>query len=438
MQRGVTVAIAGLGSRGKEQYAKAAKVFPEKMKIVAIADIDPEKVRQTAEEYQVPKEACFSSAEEMLEKEKLADVMFIATQDRQHVPQAIAAIKKGYHLLMEKPISPDMREWEPLLEAAGKYDRKVVVCHVLRYTPIYRKVKELLDAGEIGEVVSMMAMENVGWFHCAHSFVRGNWANDQVTSPMILQKCCHDFDLYLWLAGKHCESVSSYGSTYLFKPERAPEGAPMRCTDGCPVKDTCPFDAEAIYMDNKFCGYNKGNRNWPLNVVEPHGVTAKSIEEALRTGPYGRCVYHCDNNVVDHQIVDLNMTDGSTMSLSMCGFTADTSRYARIMGTEGEMVISLGSDEVDPTTIEIRKFAPDIPITRIDVKSLAEDFSGHAGGDIRMVEEFLDLISGAGEESPCITSLERSMESHYCAMAAEASRLSGGQPVKLDEFRDHR
>ena len=186
----ITVAIAGLGSRGKDTYAQVAKIIPDKMKIVAVADVNGEKVKLAAKEFDIPAENCFNSAEEMLEREQLADVMVIATQDRQHVGHAIPALRKGYHLLLEKPISPILEECQELVKVAKECDRKVVVCHVLRYTPVYQKVKELLDAGTIGNVVSIMALENVGWWHQAHSFVRGNWRNKELSSPMILQKCC--------------------------------------------------------------------------------------------------------------------------------------------------------------------------------------------------------------------------------------------------------
>jgi hypothetical protein len=304
---------------------------------------------------------------------------------------------------------------------------------VLRYTPIYQKVKELLDQGAIGEIVSIMAMENVGWFHQAHSFVRGNWANSDETSPMILAKCCHDMDLYPWLANKTCESVSSYGDNYLFKKEKAKEGCALRCLDGCKVKDECPFDAEKIYLDSSITGYRSGERGWPLDVLVPEGPTEEKLLEQLKTGPYGRCVYHCDNNVVDHQVVNLKMTDGTTMSFTMCGFTPEISRYARFMGTEGQMEVNMTKD-AETSEIVIRRFGSQVTEERIDVKSLAEDFSGHGGGDDRMVEEFMDLLSGEAEESSYITSIERSLESHYCALAAEYSRLHGGEPVNIAEF----
>lgn len=430
----IKVALAGLGARGKDVYAQAAKVYPEKMEIVAIADIDPVKVEMAAKDFGIPKERCYASAEELLKEDKLADVMFITTQDRQHVGHAIPALRKGYHLLLEKPISPDLDECREIVKVAKECDRKVVVCHVLRYTPIYRKVKEILDSGKIGDVVSIMAAENVGWFHMAHSFVRGNWANSDKTSPMILQKCCHDMDLYLWLANKKCKSVSSYGNTYLFKEENAPEGCTDRCLDGCKVKDTCPFNAEMIYLDSNVIGYRTGHRGWPLNVVTPV-PTEGSLLEALKTGPYGRCVYHCDNNVVDHQVVNLNMTDGTTMSFTMCGFSSSIERYAKFFGTKGELIVDM-DDNPDKSYIEINLFGKEVIRERINAADLADDFSGHGGGDRVMVSEFMDILLGNIEESTSITSLEKSVESHYCALAAEQSRLHGGAVVDLDTFRN--
>ena len=430
----IKVALAGLGSRGKDVYAQAAKVYPEKMEIVAIADIDPVKVEMVAKDFGIPKERCYTSAEDMLKEDKLADVMFITTQDRQHVGHAIPALRKGYHLLLEKPISPDLDECREIVKVAKECDRKVVVCHVLRYTPIYRKVKEILDSGKIGDVVSIMAAENVGWFHMAHSFVRGNWSNSNKTSPMILQKCCHDMDLYLWLANKKCKSVSSYGSTYLFKEENAPEGCTGRCLDGCKVKDTCPFNAEMIYLDSDVTGYRTGHRGWPLNVVAPV-PTEESLIEALKTGPYGRCIYHCDNNVVDHQVVNLNMTDGTTMSFTMCGFSSSIARYAKFFGTKGQLIVDM-EDDPDKCYIEISLFEKEVISEKINVADLSDDFSGHGGGDNVMVKEFMDILLGNIEESASITSLEKSVESHYCALAAEESRLHGGTVVDLDTLRN--
>lgn len=427
MSKQLTVAIAGLGSRGKDTYAKVQKRIPNKMKIVAIADIDEEKVKEVAKEYEVEQRFCFSSAEEMLSQEKLADVMFITTQDQQHVSQAILALKKGYDLLLEKPISPNLSECREIVKVAKEYRRTVVVCHVLRYTPFYSKLKEVIDSGKIGDIVSVMAIENVGYWHQAHSFVRGNWRNSNTTSPMILQKCCHDMDLYLWLTGKTCESVSSFGDIHLFKEECAPEGATKRCMDGCKAKDECPFDAEKIYLTNEKTGVLNGNIGWPVDVLTLH-PTEETIRDAIKTGPYGRCVYYCDNNVVDHQVVNLKMTDGSTIHLTMCAFTATGSRYAKFMGTKGEIIADMSEK-----LIKVTMFGKETEV--IDVAKLATDFSGHGGGDSRMVEEFLDIISGEKEMTSAITSVEHSVESHYCALAAEQSRLQGGKVISFDFLR---
>lgn len=434
MSKKITVALAGLGSRGKDTYAHAAEVYPEKMEITAIADINPQKVRMVAEKYHIPAERCYSSVEEMLKEDRLADVMFITTQDRQHVGHAIPALEKGYHILLEKPISPELEECREIVKVAKRCERKVVVCHVLRYTPVYRKVKEILDSGVLGDIVNIVASENVGWYHMAHSFVRGNWRNSDLSSPMILQKCCHDMDLYLWLADKECESLSSFGSTYLFKKENAPEGCAERCLDGCKVKDSCPYDAEAIYLDDQRIGARNGNKCWPLDVVI-EVPTPEAIEKALKSGPYGRCVYHCDNNVVDHQIVNMNMTDGSTMSFAMSGLTADFARHAQFCGTKGEMKVTMGSWDLDEDMIEVSVYGPEMKKEVIPAADLAEDFSGHGGGDLIMVEEFIDILLGNREESPSITSLEKSVESHYCALAAEQSRLQGGAVIHLDTIR---
>ena len=428
MGKKLKVAIAGLGSRGKDTYAPTAKLFPEKMEIVAIADIDPAKVEEVAKEYNIPREMCFDSAEEMLLQERLADIMFITTQDRQHVGHAIPALKKGYHLLLEKPISPDLDECREIIKAAREYDRKVIVCHVLRYTPIYSKLKEIIDSGVVGDIVSIMSIENVGYWHQAHSFVRGNWRNSEITSPMILQKCCHDMDLLLWLADKTCESVSSFGGTYLFRPECAPEGAAKRCMDGCGAKETCSFDAEKIYLKHHKIGAENGYAEWPLDVLTLH-PTVERVKEAIQMGPYGRCVYYCDNNVVDHQVVNLNMTDGSTISHTMCAFTATGSRYSKFMGTKGEVIADMTENTIQITTF----LQKDTEI--IDVSKLATDFSGHGGGDNRMVEELLDMIIEGKEPNYRTTSVELSVESHYAAIAAELSRLADGAVIHLDTLR---
>ncbi|RRD95291.1 gfo/Idh/MocA family oxidoreductase [Clostridiales bacterium COT073_COT-073] len=426
MEKMLTAAIAGLGNRGLDTYAAEMAKYPGEVKIVAVADLKPEKVDKARKLFGIRQENCFGSAEEMLEQDKLADFMIIATPDRLHIPQAMSALQKGYDLLLEKPISSDAGACKQIAVLAEKLDRKVVVCHVLRYTPFYKTLKQMIEQGKIGEVVSIMAIENVGYYHHAHSFVRGNWRNSRESSPMILQKCCHDTDILTWLAGGTAKTTSSFGSTYLFKSEKAPQNQVKRCLDGCPVKEQCVFDAEKIYITNDRTGVAKGNTGWP-NTVLTLTPTVESVYQALKEGPYGRCVYYCDNDVVDHQIVNINMENGATISLTMSGLTGEFARYLKIMGTAGELIGDMATN-----LISYWPFGSERQV--INVAELADNFEGHGGGDAGLIREFLDYMQGK-EVSAAITSLEVSTDSHYIALAAEESRLAEGKAVSIDSYR---
>lgn len=425
MNSPITFAIAGFGDRGST-YASMQDLFPDQMKVVAVADLDPAKVEKARKRYDLPPDRCFSSAEEMLERSKLAEVLVVATMDRQHVDHAIPALRKGYHILLEKPISPELSRCRKLLEVARECHGQVIVCHVLRYTAFYNQLKELIDSGRIGNVVSVCANENVGYWHQAHSFVRGNWRNSKETSPMILQKSCHDMDIFTWLLGKKCRSVSSFGGTWLFRPERALEGAALRCLDGCQVKEACPFDAEKIYITSPKTGRARGD-SWITSVLSVEN-TVESTYRALREGPYGRCVYQCDNDVVDHQQTNLLLEDGSTVSFTMCAFTENCYRTFKAMGTQGEIEADTRSN-----LIHIRVFGQ--PEEVIDVGRLAGDLKGHGGGDSGIIRDFLELLRG-GVLNGRTTTLENSMESHFIALAAEESRLHGGRVVEMEAFRN--
>lgn len=421
----VTVAIIGLGSRGKDTYAKCQYILKDEMQIVAIADIIPQKVEDVSTKYNIPKQMCFESGEKLLEQDKLADAVFICTQDKQHYEHAIAALKKGYHILLEKPISPNLQECKQICELANKLNLKVVVCHVLRYTAFYQKIKQIIDSGKIGDIVSIQAIENVCYWHQAHSFVRGNWRNSELSSPMILQKSCHDMDILLWLANKKCKNVSSFGDLKLFKKENAPKGSALRCID-CKVKSSCPFDAEKIYLTNESTGILNGNTDWPCNILALN-PTEQSIKEAIKASPYGRCVYHCDNNVVDHQIVNLELEANTTISFTMCAFTSKGYRNLKVMGTLGDIEANTYDNIID-----IGVFGKEHEI--IDVHTLTTDFSGHGGGDNRLVKDFIDMVRDNSSKTLALTSIEQSVESHYVALAAEQSRLSHGKVISLDEF----
>lgn len=419
-----SVAIVGLGARGLHTYAPYTDLYPGRMKIVAVADVIPERVKIASEKYGVAEDMCFSSADEFFAKGRLADVVFITTQDRQHVDHALKALDLGYDILLEKPISPTITECYKLKNKVDETGKLVIVCHVLRYTTFFKTVKKVIDDGVIGKVVSIQAIENVGYWHQAHSFVRGNWRNSNIESPMILQKCCHDFDIYGWLIGKKCLGISSFGSLSYFNKENAPEGATAYCMD-CPHVDDCVYSAKKIYVESPLNGYDSGNRDWPVNVIMEN-PTREGVIEALKTGPYGRCVFACDNNVVDHQVCNVLFEEGVTLNFTMCAFTKDMSRYLKVMGTKGEIIADQSSNIVTVTP-----FGKESVV--YDINQMAEDLSGHGGGDNAMLSEFFASLNGEGMDPS--STIANSVQSHEIAMASEKSRLAGGAYVSLDDFR---
>lgn len=423
----VRVAICGLGSRGKDTYAPVSEILPEQMVIAAIAEPIEEKREYVRKRYNVPEELCFETGEEMFARERLADVALICTQDQMHVKHAVAALRAGYHLLLEKPIAVSMEDVQLIAKTAKEMNRSVVVCHVLRYAPFFERIREAIEAGDVGEVTCIQALENVGYWHQAHSFVRGNWRNEAESTFMLLAKCCHDLDYLVWLTGQRCARVSSFGSLRHFRKECAPEGAAARCTAGCAAKENCPYDAEKIYLYNERTGILRGNTDWPCSILaqEP---TEEKIRKAIEEGPYGRCVYHCDNDVVDSQIVNMEMEDGTLCQLMMTAFCEHGGRTIRVFGTRGCI-----EGDMESNTLRIRPFGK--PETTIDVGQLLSDYKGHGGGDNRLVAELLAMHGETGKPTPRMTTLEASGESHYIAFAAEQSRKNGGMAVELKELR---
>lgn len=426
MKDKITIAIAGLGSRGRTAYGAILLDMKDKAQVVAIADFDKIRTEIAQQEHNVKSENVFLSVEEMLSKEKLADAVLICTQDRDHVRHALMALDKGYDILLEKPVSPDLNELKTLVKKSKETGRKVLVCHVLRYTPFFQTIKKAIDSGRIGKVATVQALENVRYWHQAHSFVRGNWRRKDETSPMILAKCCHDLDYLIWLCGSKCKSVSSYGSLSYFKAECAPEGAALRCLDGCKAKANCPYDAEKIYLTNKDTGVLHGNVEWPVDVLSEK-PTEETIRKAIENGPYGRCVFHCDNDVVDNQIVAMEMESGATVTLTMSAFTSIGGRTIKVMGTLGDI-----QGDMHDNIIKITEFGKESEI--IDLGREEKDFAGHGGGDQMLIEEFVSLLEG-GEVNNTVTTLEVSVESHLVALAAEESRLEGGTPQLIAPLR---
>ena len=424
MSQPVTFAICGCGDRGLEAYAPYQFTHPEEMKVVAGADVRPERLELLQKRFGVPAGMCFPSDEALLDQPRLADVMIVSTLDRQHVSAALKALDKGYHILLEKPISPDLDQCRALQKKAHETGRLVVVCHVLRYTRFYAALEDLIRRGAVGKLETIDAVEHVAYWHQAHSFVRGNWRNSHETSPMILQKSCHDMDILRWLAGSSCLRVQSFGSLDYFTAANAPEGAALRCLDGCACKDACPYDAEKIYVTDPRTGIRGRGRGWPCGVLASEPDEEK-IYAALRTGPYGRCVFHCDNNVVDHQTVNLEFEGNIHATFTMTAFTQNCHRTIKVTGTLGEI-----EGDMEKNVLTLRRFGR--PEGTIDLNEEGGQFSGHGGGDFGLMASFCKLMAEGGADA--LTGVDASVESHVMALAAEASRLDGGRTITLTDF----
>ena len=409
-----TAIIIAAGNRGTI-YARYDLEYPNEMKIVGVAEPIPERRNYIRDTFNLSEDQCFSSWEEILEQGKLADIAIISTMDQDHYLPTLKALELGYHVLLEKPMSPNPREVIEMDLAAKKYNRKLSICHVLRYTDFWSSIREIIQSGKIGDVVSVQLNENVEIMHYAHSFVRGNWRKKADSSPMILQKSCHDMDILNFIMDKKCVRVSSFGSLSYFKEENAPEGAPHRCLDGCPVANECPFHAGRYYLD-------KANSFRAGMITEDK--SREGIVKALRETDFGKCVFRSNNDVVDHQVVNLEFEDGSTATFSMCGFTRDETRTVQIMGTKGEIRGSM---------VENKFSYYDFLTKRETVIHLPQVSSGHGGGDFGIVRSFLRDID-AGDDVENISSSSVSVWSHLMAFAAEESRLNKGEPVDIEQF----
>ena len=424
MGKVVTVSIIGLGGRGGEAYGRYIFKQKDKFKITHVCDIDPVRLNKYGELFEV-EEANRFDEEDAFFAEKRSDVLFITTQDRMHVRMAKKALHLGYDIVLEKPISDDTEELRELSRLAHEKQRKIMVCHVLRYTVTMRKLKEILNSGAIGKLVSIDHTENVVYWHEAHSYVRGNWRNRQLATPMIMAKCCHDLDLLQDFAGSKCTSVASMGSLAYFKPEFKPEGAADRCVN-CKYIDTCTYSAKSIYIGMwKNCG--KPANTFPFSLIsDAYPTTEEALQEAIEKGPYGRCVFACDNDVVDNQTVIMQFENGITATLKMEAFVKDGGRDIRFFGTEGELELREGEG-----TITLKKYREANVVWKIS--DLTDDLEGHGGGDHRMVDELYEIM--VGNTPKVATSIDESIESHYMALAAEESRLLGGQLIEISKFR---
>jgi predicted dehydrogenase len=404
---GVTLALVGGGLRG-QLYARGA-VGDGGARVVAIAEPDPVRRSALGDEFGVPSEHRYADWADLAAAGRLGDAAIVATQDQLHTAPAVRLADLGYHLLLEKPMATTEEDARAITAAAHRNGIILAVCHVLRYTPYTRMLKELLEAGRIGRLVNVQHLEPVGWWHQAHSFVRGNWRRSDTSAPMLLTKACHDLDWLVHLFGAMPARVSSFGSLTHFKASERPPRAAARCVD-CPLNASCPYSAKRFYLGALA---DPDQHFWPLGAVTNERTEA-GVLEALRTGPYGRCVYACDNDVVDHQVVNLEFPDGGTCSFTMSAFTPMEHRRTRLLGTHGFL-------DGDGSTIRLVDFRTG----EEELLAVPEaDGDGHGGGDRELTASFLRAVA---TDDPTLlpTDAAASLATHRVVWAAEQARTTG-------------
>jgi len=416
LSKKITAITLGAGNRGNV-YGGYAVTYPDQLDIVGVAEPIPIRNERYMAKHDIPKENSFDTWERVFERPKFADTIIITTPDDLHYGPAMEALKMGYDLLLEKPISPSEQECLDILNLAEENGRIVAVCHVLRYAPYFVKLKQMLEEGAVGEIVSVQHFEPIEHIHMSHSFVRGNWHNSKATTPIILAKSCHDMDILRWLIDKPCNHISAFGDLKWFHEGNKPEGAPPRCTDGCPVEASCPYSALKIYSRDR-------QRTYVFDFPEDKSTHDEFILEQLRTTNYGRCVYQMENDQPDHYVTSMTFESGITANFSMEAFTSYHGRRTRIMGAMGDIVGDM-STMVQTDFLTGEKTTWDI---KTDVEG--DHLSGHGGGDWRLVQDWLKAVD-MQDESFLTSNISASVESHVMCFRAEKSRLSK-TVVKVD------
>ncbi len=403
------LAVIGYGGRGSI-YGEYALQFPEKFKLVAVAETQPHRVKRL----EGTNTAVYTDYRELLDKGYKLDLVAICTQDAQHKEHAIYALERGYDLLLEKPIATSVEDCKAIYECAVKNNRKVFVCHVLRYSKFYSTIKDIIDAGTLGEIVNIHALEGVGYYHIVHSFVRGPWRNTKQSCPMIVAKCCHDMDIIRYLMGEKCVAVNSYGERNFFCEKNAPEGATVYCSD-CPHKNTCMWNAQKLYTTPDY--------KWTAGYFLKSGDNSdENILKQLEKSQYDKCVFKNDNDVVDHQSTLMLFENGKTAVHTMTGFSKRIYRDIKIFGTKAELY-----GHMEDNYIEVRPFEGEVQKVNVDIS--AATLGGHNGSDFFMMGQLYKTLNG--EIGKGITYLDVSMESHLMAYGADESRLNGGKTVKI-------
>ena len=400
LDKPVTAIVCGAGNRGNV-YGGYALEYPDQLDIIGVAEPIAIRNERYAKKHTIKEENRFNTWEDVFKKPKMADAIIITTPDNLHYGPCMKALAMGYDVLLEKPISPSEKECRAILALAKKTGRIVAVCHVLRYAPYFVKLKEIMQSGVLGEVISIQHMEPIEHIHMSHSYVRGNWHNSVATTPIILAKSCHDLDILRWMTEKHCTHIQAFGSLQWFTKKNAPQGSTARCTDGCAVESKCPYSALEIY-------YRKRERNYVFDLPDDKDKQAAYVLEQLKTTNYGRCVYQMDNDQPDHYTTNILFDGGITAAFSMEAFTSYEGRRTRVMGSLGDVV-------GDMSSFVMTDF---LTGKKTEWK---QDTDGHGGGDWRLAANWVKAVS-LHDPSLLTSTIDASIESHVMGFMAEQSR----------------
>lgn len=402
----VKVLIIGAGDRGRT-LSNYALDHPEEMMVVGVAEPRKDYRDVIVANHGLTEDRVFNYWEEVAKLPRFADAAIICTQDQMHREPAIRFAELGYNILLEKPMSTNPQDCIDIVHAAKENNIIFGVCHVLRYTRYTQMLRKLLNDGAIGDIVSMQHLEPVGYWHQAHSFVRGNWGNEEKSTFMLLSKACHDLDWIRYIMGSRCRKVSSFGNLSHFNAKNKPANASDRCLD-CKAEKDCPYSAQKVYLDHRCMDHF-------LKVLTSEEPTPENVEKALRDGPYGRCVYASDNNVVDHQVVNMEFEGGSTVAFTMTAFTEMSDRKTRIFGSRGwiegngETIKVYDFMTEQETVHEVQQFEQN---TRLD---------GHGGGDYYMMKAFVAAVA-TGDQSKVLSGPDETLESHLMVFLSEKAR----------------
>ncbi|NLA26104.1 MAG: Gfo/Idh/MocA family oxidoreductase [Firmicutes bacterium] len=463
----ITAVLIGAGNRGKDAYGAWALEHKDRLKFVAVAEPLDARRKSFAVAHGLTSACCYPGWEELFAEGRIADICFVTTQDRSHTAPALGALELGYHVLLEKPMAVTEADCRCLVTASEEADRQLRIAHVLRYTKFFSTVKSAVEQGLVGRIVNINHSENVSYWHFAHSYVRGNWRRADESSPIILAKTCHDLDLLYWLIGAPAVKVNSFGGLYFYRQENAPAGAAPRCLDGCAHLDSCQWAAPRLYMraepllqvgmrsrylHNRLVtgaalhqpGLIKGLGKlipslrilinwdqWPVSTITDEPSSREARLRALQEGPYGRCVFYCDNDVNDHQVVNIEFAGGVTATLTLHGFASSEGRWIRIEGTGGTLFGKLTYEHQEITVYDHHRVRKNVLL------DLDLDPRGHAGGDNGLMESLLGSLDGASPAqggAGVLTSARASLESHLLAFAADRSQHDN-RIVHMDEMR---